>query len=133
MAIIVDTDKYLFNHGKAPRGYGLWLFEADVPACRERGRVSRERTKVTLQVYANARNIHARGSSPLARGTRSSLGLGFLTRRFIPARAGNALKSCAGRSLGTVHPRSRGERDSRPSAPDTARGSSPLARGTHRP
>ena len=30
MAITVDTDKYRFNHGKAPRGFGLWLFEAEV-------------------------------------------------------------------------------------------------------
>ena len=67
MAIIVDTDKYLFNHGKAPRGFGLWLFEAEVPACRERGRVSLERSKVTIQVTDHYRNAVAEAKRRLRR------------------------------------------------------------------
>ena len=72
----------------------------------------------------------ARGSSPLARGTYNSHGLGSRSARLIPARAGN-MGSGLGSHLGTpAHPRSRGEhvRDFGHYRP--VGGSSPLARGT---
>lgn len=25
--MIVDTQRYRFSHGKAPKGYGLWMFD----------------------------------------------------------------------------------------------------------
>ena len=70
------------------------------------------------------------GSSPLARGTPSSDSDSTSSARFIPARAGNTVRSTSHPRGLTVHPRSRGEHlDIRQSLPDPG-GSSPLARGT---
>ena len=49
------------------------------------------------------------GSSPLARGTRDLSPPGCPPVRFIPARAGNTLKSGLSAIITAVHPRSRGE------------------------
>ena len=70
------------------------------------------------------------GSSPLARGTRARPGVGAIPHRFIPARAGNTDGRRSRRGATPVHPRSRGEHDSRGIGIATPPGSSPLARGT---
>ena len=70
------------------------------------------------------------GSSPLTRGTHSSLLREFLCTRFIPAYAGNSCLSTIPKCSLSVHPRLRGELIS--SCVSAARfgGSSPLTRGT---
>ena len=90
------------------------------------------------------------GSSPLARGTWASLPKRFVTRRLIPARAGNICQSDSRQCRLPAHPRSRGEHTwcSEPHSAKAAqprlrwehtelslhdffkRGSSPLTRGT---
>ena len=87
---------------------------------RSRGEHTREGTDL----------VEYTGSSPLARGTPARGYRGIEHDRFIPARAGNTGRSPSSRCRMTVHPRSRGEHGSLPSRPDTANGSSPLARGT---
>ena len=71
------------------------------------------------------------GSSPLARGTRSTFAEHGSFFGLIPARAGNTNESLGVRGLLRAHPRSRGEHSG--SNPPILRrtGSSPLARGTH--
>ena len=70
------------------------------------------------------------GSSPLARGTQVVKKKGSSSFGLIPARAGNtspvALLLCELRA----HPRSRGEHEQLKRVSKSARGSSPLARGT---
>ena len=56
------------------------------------------------------RQHDAYGSSPRVRGTGQCCLCGGTRRRFIPARAGNGLDSCAALRLVTVHPRACGER-----------------------
>ena len=79
------------------------------------------------------------GSSPLARGTLSTLAKPTIPLRFIPARAGNTGWTSRRSSTTAVHPRSRGEHLSIGTGATCAPGSSPLARGTldaalrHRP
>ena len=70
------------------------------------------------------------GSSPLARGTPARSTHERPARRFIPARAGNTMRSFRRESAMTVHPRSRGEHPLIPANPGSQYGSSPLARGT---
>ena len=81
------------------------------------------------------------GSSPLARGTPGRRARAGAPIRFIPARAGNTRgEARAGNTRGeagegeasAVHPRSRGEHDSRFALAQMSIGSSPLARGTLR-
>ena len=76
------------------------------------------------------RHRRVRGSSPLARGTRSTSGCGRRRTRFIPARAGNTPHASRDRAERTVHPRSRGEHSSDLQFIPGEDGSSPLARGT---
>ena len=73
------------------------------------------------------------GSSPLARGTRGHGPRDRPERRFIPARAGNTRRVRRRGALEPVHPRSRGEHDREQTRLPHHSGSSPLARGTHRP
>ena len=73
----------------------------------------------------------APGSSPHARGTRMRSKPGRISRRFIPACAGNAMASSSGWEDRAVHPRMRGERRSIQPPPGARNGSSPHARGTH--
>ena len=70
------------------------------------------------------------GSSPLARGTPRTFGNSSISRRFIPARAGNTAGHVARVRGWPVHPRSRGEHSTIPLLVASASGSSPLARGT---
>ena len=71
------------------------------------------------------------GSSPLARGTHTPRWGGAQADRFIPARAGNTACSRSPPASPPVHPRSRGEHETREPDPTRTIGSSPLARGTH--
>ena len=70
------------------------------------------------------------GSSPLARGTQYAGWRAHLSRRFIPARAGNTSSRSPSTRTAPVHPRSRGEHRTGKRDPGDGRGSSPLARGT---
>ena len=70
------------------------------------------------------------GSSPLARGTRTSTNTSTNSSRFIPARAGNTRWQRKRSLLSPVHPRSRGEHARAREANPEGSGSSPLARGT---
>ena len=73
-----------------------------------------------------------RGSSPLARGTRTRHSISQCWRGLIPARAGNTVGTFPNLFLLRAHPRSRGEHHGGFSEPHYQRGSSPLARGTRR-
>jgi len=73
------------------------------------------------------------GSSPRLRGTRSGDDGRLHQDRFIPAPAGNALRSAIVSMGGPVHPRACGERCSMRSRDSSVRGSSPRLRGTRRP
>ena len=73
---------------------------------------------------------HVSGSSPLARGTRVLEAQRACEARFIPARAGNTVRTGRYRRPATVHPRSRGEHIIPACADCINCGSSPLARGT---
>ena len=74
-------------------------------------------------------SVH-RGSSPLARGTLGTPSDIPLTRRFIPARAGNTPPGPRRSATRPVHPRSRGEHAWCDAEGLRCDGSSPLARGT---
>ena len=73
----------------------------------------------------------SKGSSPLARGTRSLTGCTSHRTGLIPARAGNTGGCLHPHAHKRAHPRSRGEHTDllKNSTPEA--GSSPLARGTH--
>ena len=87
----------------------------------------RSRGEHVLRAHHPRRRL---GSSPLARGTQREGELHKRMHRFIPARAGNTLRPHSRSRLKAVHPRSRGEHRNAPISPDSAAGSSPLARGT---
>ena len=70
------------------------------------------------------------GLSPLARGTPERLRPFFCGWRFIPAGAGNTCSRLFDVSPVTVYPRWRGEHALLPGRRFSARGLSPLARGT---
>ena len=70
------------------------------------------------------------GSSPLARGTRSTGIPCFHSPRLIPARAGNTLLVPGPYRRRRAHPRSRGEHGLKMASGEPQAGSSPLARGT---
>ena len=69
------------------------------------------------------------GSSPLARGLRTSARAALRAPRIIPARAGFTRCSCASSVSARDHPRSRGVYRIMSSTSARADGSSPLARG----
>ena len=71
----------------------------------------------------------AAGSSPLARGLRTSARAALRAPRIIPARAGFTRCSCASSVRARDHPRSRGVYRIMSSTSARADGSSPLARG----
>ena len=81
-------------------------------------------------VWRTIQRAARRGSSPLARGTRSSIADLQCEGRFIPARAGNTAQGTPCWLEHAVHPRSRGEHRSTKKFPRPKYGSSPLARGT---
>ena len=70
------------------------------------------------------------GSSPLARGTPSSVITGATTGGLIPARAGNTAFRDPSLPNNRAHPRSRGEHVANLLCVMVMAGSSPLARGT---
>ena len=72
------------------------------------------------------------GSSPQARGTRQRASRRQVTKRFIPAGAGNTPRGCPPAQCGPVHPRRRGEHLERSAIGLRIAGSSPQARGTQR-
>ena len=72
------------------------------------------------------------GSSPLTRGTRSSLVTAAQHTGLIPAHAGNTLRNLEEAVFGWAHPRSRGEHGVTVHANPCKWGSSPLTRGTRR-
>jgi len=72
------------------------------------------------------------GSSPRARGTRLAQGQARLSRRFIPACAGNTRSRAGFRAPRSVHPRVRGEHMIAGAPAARVCGSSPRARGTRR-
>ena len=74
---------------------------------------------------------NAAGSSPHARGTLDDTVVEAAGDRFIPACAGNAPVFPRCRSMRTVHPRMRGERNDSTRFRLVTFGSSPHARGTH--
>ena len=73
------------------------------------------------------------GSSPLARGTADGVAQAVMTRRFIPAGAGNRFEDQIEYGAVTVHPRWRGEQALVTQIGTDIGGSSPLARGTALP
>ncbi len=76
--------------------------------------------------------VHRDGSSPLARGTQTTLAREIARGRFIPAGAGNTHGIRTLPTAVPVHPRWRGEHAVMRTSCIEAGGSSPLARGTHR-
>ena len=70
------------------------------------------------------------GSSPRERGTLRRREGFVIVRRFIPARAGNAIKSASRLSPSTVHPRASGERRRHLAEKTAEDGSSPRERET---
>ena len=72
------------------------------------------------------------GSSPRVRGTRPRPRRRRTPRRFIPARAGNAMGVLGAARPKPVHPRTCGERRLRTTGGLSAGGSSPRVRGTRR-
>ena len=74
----------------------------------------------------------AKGSSPLTRGKPRGGDRGQHGRGLIPAHAGKTSPPARRGQAVAAHPRSRGENGSRPGAPWTFSGSSPLTRGKPR-
>ena len=73
------------------------------------------------------------GLSPLARGTREKQFNEVMSRRFIPAGAGNSKEQWLAEAAETVYPRWRGELVYPLKLPAVGGGLSPLARGTLNP
>ncbi len=72
------------------------------------------------------------GLSPLTRGTLRRWHYQRVTTRFIPAHAGNSIKSALRMHCSAVYPRSRGELQFKISGSCNAAGLSPLTRGTRK-
>ena len=79
---------------------------------------------------AGARNAYHYGLSPLARGTLNGFGRQVQIARFIPAGAGNTVRSSVISSMCAVYPRWRGEHSWGIVIQQAQGGLSPLARGT---
>ena len=82
------------------------------------------------QVQSAMSTGDAAGSSPLVRGTDDSPETGTEGFRFIPARAGNRIRSDWQHDSDPVHPRSCGEQKAGRINSEAILGSSPLVRGT---
>jgi len=115
-------------HRFIPAGAGNTLF-GERPAMR-RPVHPRGRGEHDQRIDLNHRLI---GSSPRARGTRSTSWELTGTRRFIPAGAGNTSVSAISRRSSAVHPRGRGEHFPVNFYGGDYYGSSPRARGTLTP
>ena len=132
-------------NGSSPLARGT---RAPRPARRGRGRFIPARAGNTASSRFSLRNptVHPRsrgeheayldtegvatGSSPLARGTPDIAIAAVSATRFIPARAGNTMRSWRLTCTSPVHPRSRGEHAGGAAPRVNVNGSSPLARGT---
>ena len=99
------------------------------PLIKSRPRVVHPRLRGEL-LSAPCRPALCAGSSPLARGTRTSGNRCWRKRRFIPACAGNSRSRTEVTTADPVHPRLRGELHHESLLYDRNYGSSPLARGT---
>ena len=88
----------------------------------------RERGEHAAGVVGNRGDL---GSSPRARGPRDAEADDEPRRRFIPASAGNTVRSPARTLASAVHPRERGEHPHHGKRGAAVGGSSPRARGTH--
>ena len=126
--------------GTLIREHGRHLVHRFIPA-RAGNTVVGSRVRCSATVHPRSRGEHlssvsasaaARGSSPLARGTRHLFLRQLQFRRFIPARAGNTRGTPCRMATRSVHPRSRGEHMGWICWPKKYYGSSPLARGTRR-
>ena len=131
--------------GSSPLARGTHRRGADHVICH-RFIPARAGNTFSLSAARNRRSVHPRsrgehcrpcvasavivGSSPLARGTRALLRAKLAIIRFIPARAGNTMRSARSSARTPVHPRSRGEHRSACPIASSVNGSSPLARGT---
>ena len=80
--------------------------------------------------WPESQESNTSGSSPLARGTQSSISRQSRRSRFIPACAGNSIAGDSHTWRLLVHPRLRGELTSQNPGNFSMYGSSPLARGT---
>ena len=81
-------------------------------------------------VIVEVGRLHARGSSPRSRGTRSWVGTRKMQLRFIPALAGNTAARRRRQAALPVHPRARGEHQRGLRRSRAGAGSSPRSRGT---
>ena len=132
-----------------PRSRGEHDIGATASLARVRFIPARAGNTLTCAAVFKSRTVHPRsrgehrlttiqrpnvsGSSPLARGTRPQDHEGADRPRFIPARAGNTSSALPSAKVAPVHPRSRGEHVEKLRLIREPTGSSPLARGTHRP
>ncbi len=80
----------------------------------------------------DATHLDNAGLSPLTRGTLRRWHYQRVTTRFIPAHAGNSIKSALRMHCSAVYPRSRGELQFKISGSCNAAGLSPLTRGTRK-
>ena len=135
-------------HGSSPLARGTpmsrvrrGVHEGLIPA-RAGNTAGSHRGRPTDWAHPRSRGEHAdiafmrekaAGSSPLARGTPAGIRKDPPTYGLIPARAGNTGMFILASFASTAHPRSRGEHPIVTPESNSARGSSPLARGTRNP
>jgi len=139
------TSRSRSDSGSSPRGRGTHHPERVVPdpfrfiparagntrASRDRGGDDPVHPRAGGEhLFSNRSSEKVFGSSPRGRGTRVEDEHVDLPGRFIPARAGNTIRSCAGGSAPPVHPRAGGEHIIIGAAAGATGGSSPRGRGT---
>ena len=136
-----------FIGGSSPRVRGTDVF-VEVVGRRDRFIPARAGNSPAVNVSPDRPPVHPRacgeqasgdsrigptnGSSPRVRGTGLVCLHAVDYRRFIPARAGNSLRSGVISTTVPVHPRACGEQQSEDGQTDHGRGSSPRVRGTGR-
>ena len=124
--------------GTPMRSMACAIYQRFIPACAGNANVNRAgraspavHPRMRGERKARGEHIHrGDGSSPHARGTRTSWRSACMRTRFIPACAGNAKMNVQIVSTQTVHPRMRGERRAERGRTGSLGGSSPHARGT---
>ena len=140
-----DSGENARDYGSSPRGRGTRGGPVDseldirfIPARAGNARERRNRKTATAvhpraggeRVHSVANGNESAGSSPRGRGTRRRQRRVAATRRFIPARAGNAVAGSSNARSQSVHPRAGGERDEAGADLVARDGSSPRGRGT---
>ena len=124
--------------GTVARKLSHWGKIRFIPACAG-NRLSKEHRLGDVPVHPRVCGEQASGlsqhratcgSSPRVRGTDRKIGGSKLSRRFIPACAGNSGCISCYQPLVTVHPRVCGEQDVKPDSFSGETGSSPRVRGT---